>query len=91
MDTEQRPFWPDGYEAENHWGLQYQTGLLRGGQIDREGHKGLTVERDKTTNLLALEANVGRMPRYGMGPAMPRRFQLLHTQEPVVSQATPSF
>lgn len=39
----------------------------------------------------ALEANVGRMPRYDTGPTVSGRFQLVHTQEPVLGQGTPSF
>lgn len=75
------------YEAENHWGLQHQTELLRGGQIGREGQKALTAEKDKTTtNSSTLEANSGRMPTGGTGPTIPREFQLVHTQEPVLGQ-----
>lgn len=79
-----------GYEAENHC---VGTVLLQGGQISKGGGGGgraLTAEKDKMDSS-ALEANVGRMPRYDTGPTVSRRFQLVHTQESILGQGTPSF
>lgn len=77
------------YEAENHY---VGTVLLQGGQISKGGgrERALTAEKDKTDSS-ALEANVGRMPRYDTGPTVSRRFQLVHTQESILGQETPSF
>lgn len=56
------------------------------------GAQALTAVKSKMTDSSALEANVGRMPRYRRTrPTILRIFQLVHTQEPILDQRAPSF